>query len=150
MGVVVMQRRPFLLAIAAWIVLAVVSLIVLLVLYQASGPKAVDDASGFLALGVVLVAGAAWKASSTSRAVVNGIVGGIAGLVGVYLAGVGLAFATGDATAAEGESAFSMLIEGPFWLALFSPIAAGLGIVGATVRFSAAGALRRLRRTKGA
>lgn len=87
-----------------------------------------------LATGFVLVCGAAVHARSGLRMVANGIVGGVVGLVLVVALMIVRAFITGDA-GGEGETPFSLLVESPFWTALLSPFAAGIGLVGAATRY---------------
>jgi len=124
------QRHEFLVAIVAWLV----AMIVL-----------ADPVKGtigqLLAFGFLLLTGTVMKASSPGRMILNGIVGGVAGMVPLYVGAIVRMLITGG-TGREGESAFSLLIESPFWLALLSPIGAIIGVVGAAVRMIFADAWR--------
>ena len=133
-----------------WLVAGIVWLVASLVVYATMGPEVEEDTGQLLAFGVLLVAGAAWTASRTARILLNGAVGGVVGLAVIYVGAVVLAFMTANATAAEGESAFSLLIEGPFWVALFSPIAAMIGILGAAIRYLVVKSIHRVHGSKGA
>jgi hypothetical protein len=87
-----------------------------------------------LATGFLFLCGAALHARSPIRMLVNGVGGGVVGLVLVQLVGIVRAFVTGDA-GVEGETPFSLLIESPIWTAFLSPLAAGIGLVGAATRY---------------
>jgi hypothetical protein len=119
------SRHVVLLAVVAWYgVLAMLAL---------AGAGSIQSWQ-IVATAFVFACGAALHARSAIRTIVNGVGGGVVGLVLVMALLIVRAFVTGDA-GAEGETPYSLMIESPIWTAFLSPLAAGVGLVGAATRY---------------